>query len=170
MAVRTFGLISDTHGRVHPDVHRHFASVEAILHAGDVGGEEVLEELGTLAPVFAIAGNVDDPSDALPDLRAVTLPFGCVGMAHGHQLPADREARFKGLVSLFSADGPRLVMHGHTHLPHLEFREHRIGNLWLVNPGSAGLPRFGGPSMLALLRWDSDRDLLSFDFQSLFWR
>ena len=169
MPIRRFGLISDTHGCVHRDVATRFAGVEAILHAGDVGGDDILAELGAIAPVHAIAGNVDDPSPEMPETRLVRLPFGCVGMAHGHQLPTDRDSRFKGLYSLFSTQGPRILMHGHTHLPLMEFREMRGGGVWVVNPGSAGLPRFGGPTMLAVLNWDSDRDLLSFDFQSLLW-
>lgn len=169
MSIRRFGLISDTHGRVHREVAARFEGVEAILHAGDVGGDHVLGELGLIAPVHAIAGNVDDPAPQLPETRLVQLPFGCVGMAHGHQLPSDRESRFKGLHSLFSGHGPRILMHGHTHLPLMDFRDTRAGGVWVVNPGSASQPRFGGPAMLCVLHWDSDRDLLSFDFQSLLW-
>ena len=162
---RRFGLISDTHGFVHRDVHRIFADVEEILHAGDVGGEHVLEELKIIASVQAISGNVDHHSTVLPLSRTVEMPFGRVGMAHGHMFPADRERRGKALREHFAAHEVRLILHGHSHLPLLE----RRGGAWLLNPGAAGRPRFGIPSSVCVLEWDPDHDLLRFDFQPLGW-
>ena len=87
--VRKFGLISDTHGSIHVDVFEHFKGVETILHAGDVVDPTTLHELEAIAPVFAIAGNCDIVSPLLPLKRIVDLPFGKVGMAHGHEYPAE---------------------------------------------------------------------------------
>ncbi|HMC34302.1 MAG TPA: metallophosphoesterase family protein, partial [Myxococcales bacterium] len=53
------GVISDTHGLVRPEVRDAFDGVDHILHAGDIGGEEVLAELGSIAEVTACAGNND---------------------------------------------------------------------------------------------------------------
>jgi predicted phosphodiesterase len=53
------GLISDTHGLLRPEVFPALAGVELILHAGDVGGEDVLAELAAIAPVRAVYGNTD---------------------------------------------------------------------------------------------------------------
>ena len=53
------GLISDTHGLLRPRVHEALAGVELILHAGDVGGDEILDELSLIAPVLAVFGNTD---------------------------------------------------------------------------------------------------------------
>ena len=53
------GLVSDTHGYVDPFLHEAFASCVAIVHAGDIGRQEVLDELETIAPVFAVKGNID---------------------------------------------------------------------------------------------------------------
>ena len=55
------GVISDTHGLVRPEVHDALAGVYLILHAGDVCGDEVLDELSTIAPVAAVMGNCDPP-------------------------------------------------------------------------------------------------------------
>src|SRR6266550_1535258 len=55
----TIGLISDTHGLLRPGVHSALDGVELILHAGDVGGDEILHELGAIAPVLAVQGNTD---------------------------------------------------------------------------------------------------------------
>jgi len=58
------GLVSDTHGELKAGVHAAFAGVELILHAGDVGGIAILDELRMIAPVKAVHGNVD-PDEVL---------------------------------------------------------------------------------------------------------
>jgi predicted phosphodiesterase len=50
------GVISDTHGLVRPEAIAALAGVERILHAGDVGGPEVLAALAEVAPVVAVRG------------------------------------------------------------------------------------------------------------------
>src|SRR5258705_84901 len=57
------GLISDTHGLVRPGVHDALTGVELILHAGDVGGSTILDELRLIAPVRAVFGNTDPPGE-----------------------------------------------------------------------------------------------------------
>ena len=53
------GIISDTHGFVHPDFAQHFAGGERILHAGDIGSLSVLKTLEAIAPTIAVRGNID---------------------------------------------------------------------------------------------------------------
>lgn len=165
MALRRFALVSDTHGRVHRRFHEALADVEAILHAGDVGGEEVLLELRIHAAVYAVAGNVDMTSATLPPWRVVELPFGKAGIAHGHRQSMDQWERSRQLRDMFAPKEVRLIVHGHSHLPFLDYRS----GVYVVNPGAAGRPRFGDPSGFCLLEWDSERDLLRFDFQPLDW-
>ncbi len=165
MAKRRFGLLSDTHGAVHPALFERLADVENILHAGDVGGEDVLAELRLLASTHAVCGNVDYPSADLPETRVVDLPFGRVGIAHGHRYPTDREARARALLDTFAPNDVRVILHGHSHLQLLDFRN----GVWVVNPGSAGHPRFRTVASFCLLEWESDHDLLRFDFQPLSW-
>ena len=73
------GLISDTHGLVRADVHVALRGVELILHAGDVGGQPILDALGALAPVRAVAGNTDAGSAlgrGLPESLSIPgVPF-----------------------------------------------------------------------------------------------
>lgn len=165
MATRRFGLMSDTHGSVHPAIFDKFAGVEAILHAGDVGDDHVLTELRLIAAVHAVAGNVDYSTPQLPLVRVVDLPFGKVGIAHGHRYSDDREARVRDLLGTFEPQKVRLVLYGHSHIPHLEVRK----GIHIVNPGAASRPRFGVPSYICLLEWEEDHDLLNFQFQSLRW-
>lgn len=164
MAMRRYGLISDTHGFVHPSVHELLKGVDTILHAGDVG-DGVLEELQLIAPVYAVRGNTDGSHLQLPMRRVVDLPFGRVGMIHGHEMPTTKESRTQGLYDAFAATtGMRLIIFGHTHQQFLEYR----GDAWLVNPGAAGRPRFGTIPSVCVVDWDEKPNLLTFSFRC-FW-
>ena len=164
--IHRYGLVSDTHGAVHPHLHQALADVEAIFHAGDVCGENVMAELRIHASVYAVMGNMDSPGNPmLPLQRVVEMPFGRVGMTHGHLQDASQPARVKGLLEMFRPRDVRLILHGHTHL---QFMQYQSG-VYVVNPGAAGRPRFGDPTGFCLMEWDSDRDLLRFDFQQLAW-
>lgn len=128
------GLISDTHGLVRPAIAAAFARVDLILHAGDVGGNDVLDALSAIAPVEAVYGNVDDPHDpALAKERVVTVGAITIHVSHGHELgkptPELALARYSGDVVVF----------GHTHRA-VTLRTH-TGRL-AVNPGAAGPRRF----------------------------
>ncbi len=166
LAIRKFGLISDTHGSVHPDVHDLFQGVEDILHAGDVGDDDILRELRVIASVHAVAGNCDHPRAALPPFRIVELPFGKAGIAHGHRQPEKQSERVTALHEVFREQGCRLILHGHSHQQHLEFRS----GCWIVNPGAATHPRFGVMPGLCILEWNSETDTLRFDFRPLVWK
>src|SRR5215213_623503 len=81
------GLISDTHGLLRPSVHDALKGVGLILHAGDVGGDDILEELRIIAPVHAVYGNTDPAGD--PNLVAeIVIPVGAleIHVSHGHEL------------------------------------------------------------------------------------
>ena len=127
------GLISDTHGLVRPDVHTALAGVEVILHAGDVGGDEVLDELALIAPVLAVSGNADSPGD--PRLSA-SIRYAVDGItihvSHGHEIGAPRPEK---LIERYDAD---VIVYGHTHRPLIV----RAAGRLVVNPGAAGPRRF----------------------------
>jgi hypothetical protein len=130
---RVVGLISDTHGLVRPEVFTAFEGVDAIFHAGDVGGAEILAVLARIAPVQAVLGNTDVRDD--PRLRLhFAEPVGglTVHVSHGHELGILTPAR---LLERYDAD---VIVFGHTHRP-LVFRS---GRRLVVNPGSAGPRRF----------------------------
>src|SRR6266513_2294052 len=104
------GLISDTHGLIRPGVHEALKGVELILHAGDVGGSQILDELRLIAPVRAVFGNTDAPGD--PDLaERIDLQLGGVRIhvSHGHEVGSPTPVK---LSVLYDAD---VVIYGHTH-------------------------------------------------------
>jgi putative phosphoesterase len=133
MSAHVIGLISDTHGLVRPDVHTKLAGVELILHAGDVGGDEILDELQLIAPVRAVFGNTDAPDD--PRLtQAIEMEIGGirVHVSHGHEVGSPTPAK---LLARYAAD---VIVYGHTHKQLLTNADGR----WVINPGAAGQRRF----------------------------
>jgi len=74
----TLGILSDTHNYFHPQLPEVLAEVDLILHAGDVGTPEVLDELEKVAPVRAVYGNIDGKrsSTARPNISGFG-PKGC---------------------------------------------------------------------------------------------
>lgn len=161
---RLFGLVSDTHGYVHPDVFDHFDGVEAIYHAGDVCGADVLAELEAIAPVLAVAGNCDMPDDRLPLYRVVEAPFGRLVIAHGHLVGEGYgpPARF---LDAFGQQEPRVVLYGHSHQQAIDY----VDDVWIINPGAAGKPRFRTVPSLCVLHYLPDTDELRFDTRRLRW-
>jgi putative phosphoesterase len=128
------GLISDTHGMLRNDVHTALAGVGLILHAGDVGGSDILLELGLIAPVHAVFGNTDPPGvPGLSESLSLTLGGLRVHVSHGHELGRPRP---EVLLEEYDAD---VIVYGHTHRQVI----HRgaDGRL-VVNPGAAGARRF----------------------------
>jgi putative phosphoesterase len=127
------GIISDTHGLVRPDVHTALAGVQLILHAGDVGGQDVLMELGLIAPVRAVFGNTDAPGEpGLTEAIDLTLGGVAIHVSHGHELGSPTAAK---LIERYAAD---VIVYGHTHRPLLT----RAGGRLVLNPGAAGPRRF----------------------------
>ena len=127
------GLISDTHGMLRASVHDALAGVELILHAGDVGGHMILDELEVIAPVLAVYGNTDASVD--PRLTAeIDREIGGlrVHVSHGHELGSPTPEK---LLERYSAD---VIVYGHTHKQLVA----RAGGRLVVNPGAAGARRF----------------------------
>jgi len=127
------GVISDTHGLVRPEALVALAGSELIVHAGDVGGPEVLEALAKIAPVRAVRGNNDKGSWArrLPETDRIDVGGRVLYVIHD----------VKELELDPAAAGIAAVIAGHSHRP----RNERIGNVLYFNPGSAGPRRFSLP-------------------------
>jgi uncharacterized protein len=126
------GVISDTHGLLRPQAIRALRGSAHIVHAGDVGAREIVEELKAIAPVTAIRGNIDEGACAgLPETELVEL--GGVSIYVLHDLTK--------LDLKPEAAKVKVVISGHSHVPK---QETRAGVLYF-NPGSAGPRRFKLP-------------------------
>ena len=130
---RTIGLISDTHGLLRPEVHTALSGVELILHAGDVGGSEILDELRLIAPVKAVFGNTDAPGDSeLAEEIVMTVDGTSIHVSHGHEFGSPTPAK------LLARYGEDVLVYGHTHKQLIT----RLDGRLIVNPGAAGPRRF----------------------------
>jgi hypothetical protein len=133
------GLISDTHNLVRPAAKLALAGVDRILHAGDICGRDVLDELGTVAPVTAVRGNNDHGPWTAPIQLTAAVEIGGVTIYMLHDLDElDLDPQ---------AAGFRVVVSGHSHRPLI--REEN--GVLFVNPGSAGPRRFTLPISLAII-------------------
>jgi putative phosphoesterase len=126
------GVISDTHGLLRPSARAFLTGSDRIIHAGDIGKPEVLEELLKLAPVTAVRGNNDTGAWAkpLPDTEFLQVEGVLIYVIHDQQqLGREPPAGVKAVIS------------GHSHKPAIKERD---GILYL-NPGSSGPRRFKLP-------------------------
>ncbi len=138
-AVKRIGLISDTHGLLRREALKALRGSELIIHAGDVGKPEILEELRKIAPVVAVRGNVDtEPwARALPETAVAEAGSVLIYILH------DVNALDLNPATV----GFHIVVSGHSHKPG---KMERDGVLY-INPGSAGPRRFQLPVTVARL-------------------
>jgi putative phosphoesterase len=142
------GVLSDTHGVLHPRVFDLFRNVNAIVHAGDVGSTPVMADLEAIAPVFAVRGNADVGTalERLPDERIVELHGVRLLVTHVGGTAAQIEARFGARLR---REGIRVFVFGHSHRSLVA--ELPGTGILLLNPGGAGRRRFSLPLTAALL-------------------
>jgi uncharacterized protein len=129
------GVISDTHGLIRSEALAAFKDVDAILHAGDIGGEHVLDALREIAPVTFVRGNNDD-SDGY-DIVRVTIAGRRILLTH----------IFRPKLLRKEVD---IIVFGHSHKPHNEVVDGKL----LFNPGSAGPRRFKLPVAVGIIEGD----------------
>jgi len=146
-AGRIVGVISDTHGLLRPEAVAELRGSELIVHAGDIGNPEVLDELRVIAPLIAVRGNTDKGgwTETLPETEVVQVGEFSFYLLHDlSKLDLDPVAAdLTGVIS------------GHSHRP--EVRER--GGVLFLNPGSAGPRRFNLPVTVArLCMRDGDLD------------
>jgi uncharacterized protein len=131
------GVISDTHGLVRSEVMEALAGSNLIIHAGDIGGPEIIDELSQIAPIVVVRGNVDkgEWADKLSLTEWVDFEGVTIYVIHDlHQLDIDPQVA-----------GVDLVISGHSH----KAIEKRESGVLYVNPGSAGPKRFSLPISMA---------------------
>ena len=147
-------VLSDTHI---PEQAKHLpksllkklAGVDQIWHAGDCTSREVLNELATLAPVVAVRGNMDLGLGELPLCLRFKIAELRVVLLHGHGY--SRERLHQELVRAHpNAD---IIVYGHTHSPFWG----KIGEQWLLNPGSPLDASRAGQASFGMLEIDHDQ-------------
>ena len=136
----TIAVLSDTHGLLRPDIPNAIKDVDHIIHAGDLGKMEILDELSGIAPISIVRGNVDTGA------WASALSHNTVLDIAGHPLfilhdivQLDLDPRVAGFAA---------VIYGHSHQPEIDYKD----NVLYLNPGSIGPRRFKLPVSYAMLR------------------
>ena len=134
------GIISDTHGLLRPEAVAALRGTDVIVHAGDVGNADIIEQLRRIAPLFVVRGNIDQGNWAarLPIREVVSI--GELKFLLLHQVAE--------LALDPQAEGYAAVVYGHSHVPSMETRD----NVLFLNPGSAGPRRFQLPVTIARAR------------------
>lgn len=140
----TIGIISDTHGLLRPEAVEVMQGVDAIIHAGDIGKEIVLDNLRAIAPVIAVRGNMDDSS------WAYTLRKTEIVELHKTKIYVTHDINSMYIDP--SSSHIQVVISGHTHRPSIG----RYNSVLYINPGSAGPRRFTLPVSSALLNIRGD--------------
>jgi putative phosphoesterase len=141
------GVISDTHGVIHPRVFELFQDADQILHAGDIGGEDIVTALEALAPLHAVYGNIDGfpiigryPEVWFSEMSGVKI-------AMLHIFTGLDDPHLTQLLASHGCSRPDIVIFGHSHKAEM----HRENGVLLLNPGSAGRRRFSLRPTVAII-------------------
>lgn len=148
------GVISDTHGLLRENVSEIFKGCDLIIHAGDIGGTEIIENLEKVAPVVAVKGNCDRGEWSYKLKKTQVIEFGetLIYVIHNSR---DVDIDLK-------ASGFKVLISGHSHNPSSII----LNNILFLNPGSAGPRRFNLPISVAILNIDKGKvyaDLIELD-------
>lgn len=145
------GLISDTHNLVRPEALQYLAGCDAIIHAGDICNQAVLDALAQIAPVTAVRGNndIDGPIASLPMRAKLTIQQVTILVVHDIADVGDDPRR----------EGIDVVVTGHSHKPMISERD----GVLFVNPGSAGPRRFKLPISAGMLIVEGEHASATFD-------
>jgi len=138
-AMAIVGVISDTHSLLRDEAKRALEGSELIIHAGDIGSQEVIDHLSEIAPVKAVRGNIDKST------WAERYSLDEVIEVEGRYLYVIHDIKEIDLNP--AAAGFDVVISGHSHQPSCE----KIDGVLYLNPGSAGHRRFKLPITLATL-------------------
>jgi len=149
------GIVSDTHGWLHPRLLGSLRGVDMIVHAGDVGRAEVLDALATVAPIRAVYGNVDGPPirGRWPEWDRFNAGGLDVMVTH----IAGRPGHWTTAVNQkLARERPGLFICGHSHILQIE-RVDSPAPLLFVNPGAAGREGFHRVKTCVRLQVDNGR-------------
>ena len=143
------GLLSDTHGWLHPRVAHYFKDVDAIWHAGDVGKAEVIDELQQIAPTLGVFGNIDGPEVRMqfPEFQLLEINGSRFLLLHIVGRPPRYVLRSKELIAEHKPD---YLICGHSHV--LAVLRDEKQKLVYLNPGAAG--RSGFHQVCTIMRFN----------------
>ena len=144
------GIISDTHNHLPDPVFDIFSDIDLIIHAGDIGSENIITELQTIAPVRAVFGNMDK-FPLVSNLKRMDLFTldGC-RICLTHIIGTHKTFAYELFKMNLTVDA---VIHGHTH------RAENIvfNNIRFLNPGSISQPKSGSRGSVGILNIEGSK-------------
>ncbi len=154
--MKRIGLLSDTHGFLHPSAFDFFKECDEIWHAGDIGDLSVIRKLETISPVRAVYGNIDgrEAREEYPEIQIFDCEGFKVGIIHiggypGNYAPMVRSMILREKLSLFIS--------GHSHI--LKVMYDQQNSVMHLNPGAAGIN--GWHQVITMMRFTITGDQLS---------
>lgn len=141
-AKHQIGIISDTHGLLRKEISALLQNCDAILHAGDVDNQEIIDKLNAIAPTYVVRGNNDKAwADNLPEMLTLELYGLRFLMVHNKEMIPE------------NTDGFDIILYGHSH----KYEETYFNQQLWLNPGSCGPRRFKLPVTMAELVIAADK-------------
>lgn len=138
--MKKIGLISDTHGLLRKEAIENLKDCDLIIHAGDIGNVEVLEELESISNVFAVKGNCDK------DKKVESLPFSQIININNTNIYIVHD--IKTIDIDLKREDINIVVYGHSH----KYDKYEKSGILYINPGGAGRKRFKLPITIAILK------------------
>ena len=137
--MKRIGVISDTHGLLRPEAIEALQGSDFIVHAGDIGKQNIIDALSEIAPVTAVRGNIDkgEFEDQFPNNEVLKVEESYIYILH-----IKEDLNLDPVAAEF-----QVVVTGHTHNPKIE----KADGVLYLNPGSAGPRRFSLPTTIAIL-------------------
>ncbi len=146
------GLLSDTHGSIPSKAFEFFKDCDQILHAGDIGDVNVVDQLKSFKPFSAVYGNIDgnEIRTLYPENQLFTIENVKVIMTHIGGYPGRYSTKARVLIE---KEKPGLFISGHSHI--LKVMYDKKYNLLHINPGASG--KFGTHQKITLVRLVIDK-------------
>ena len=144
------GILSDTHGVIHPEIVGLMNNCDIVIHAGDIINENSLKQINPKQKFIVVKGNNDIHINTLNEVEVLELPGGNIVIEHGHM-----HGHFEPSHNSMRETYPeaKAIIYGHTHKQVIDNKELP----WVVNPGSAGQIRnYGAAKCLTLTIEDQD--------------
>lgn len=133
------GVLSDTHSFLDEKIRHHFKDVDLIIHAGDIGNQQVTDELKLMKPLIAVYGNIDDHliRAEFPENQLIQVEGCKIFITHIAGAVEKYTTRIKPILQ---AEKPDILICGHSHI--LKVMKDKTYQLLHINPGAAGIHGF----------------------------
>lgn len=135
----TVCIISDSHGYIGKDALKHINESDVVLHAGDIGPIDCLDDIKAKRLFAAVYGNIDDHIVRMeyPEYKVLDLSNYRILMLHIAGKPGYYNENTRKLITEYK---PNMLVCGHSHILKIQFYKNK--NLLHVNPGAVGKKGF----------------------------